>query len=401
MMGCSERTMIWIKILAAGGVSRYRWSKLTESIQPVEILEMLGTSAGRCELGRLTRRTVEPIDDRIVSRNLKFTSNIRCGAISIGDGAYPDLLGKIASPPPVLYYRGDVRILSRPSLCIVGSRISSRRGLITARKLARELSRRGIVVTSGMARGIDSAAHAGALEEDGGTIAVLGCGLDVLYPPENAELAVEIARHGCLISEFPPGSSPLRHHFPRRNRIMSGLSLGAIVVEAGLKSGAMNTARWAVDQNKEVFAVPGPPEHPGTRGPHRLIREGAKLVETVDDILEEFPPFGKLVSPLPAGTDSRSAHACDAGSPAGPPARDTGSPAGSPTRNAAISAGSTETERTVISALGLDPKHIDDLVQICHISATLLQPLLLDLEIRGVVVSCGGGTYALPEDRHA
>lgn len=234
-----------------------------------------------------------------------------------------------------------------------------------ARHFACELSRRDIAVVSGMARGIDGAAHEGALTESAGTCAVLGCGVDVAYPPEHAALADAIAENGCLLSELPLGTRPLRHHFPRRNRILSGISLGTLVVEAGPRSGAMGTARWALEQNREVFAMPGPVEHSGSRGPHRLIREGASLVEKVEDILDELPPCGTVV------------------------AADTGGPVGA--RGPLLS----ERERRVISALELDPKHIDDLVQICHISATLMLPILLDLEMRGVVASTGGGCYAL------
>lgn len=197
---------------------------------------------------------------------------------------------------------------------------------------------------------------------------MLGCGIDVPYPRDNAGLAVDIASSGCIFSEFMPGTPPLRHHFPRRNRLISGLSLGVVVVEAGLGSGAMSTARWAADQGREVFAVPGPIEHEGSRGPHRLLREGAVLVESAEDVLLELPPCG-IAAQAPGGR---------------PPGR--AEPPG----------GLSGDERRVFEALDLAPKHIDELSRICHISPTGLLPLLLGLEMRGIISSCGGGNYALP-----
>jgi DNA processing protein len=194
---------------------------------------------------------------------------------------------------------------------------------------------------------------------------VLGCGIDVPYPQEHAALSVDIAMTGCLVSEFPLGTPPCKYNFPQRNRILSGLSLGTVVVEAGIKSGAMGTARWAVEQNREVFAVPGPIEHHGSRGPHRLIREGAHLVEGITDILSELPPCGTS-APMPETI-----------TPAVP------------------SAALSSRERAVLSTLELNPKHIDELVEICHISSTSILPILLKLEMRGLVESCGGGLYAL------
>ena len=241
--------------------------------------------------------------------------------------------------------------------------------MVVARELAWELSRRGILVVSGMARGIDTVVHDGALAGGGYTCAVLGCGIDIAYPPENAPLAMEIARHGCVLSEFPPGTPPMKHHFPMRNRILSGLSLGVVVVEAKLASGAMITARWAADQGRDVFAVPGPVERETCRGPHRLIKEGACLVEDVYDILAALPPCGRLVD------EAQGFH---------------------PYAGLDPGKGSLEgDDKKVVLALDLDPKHIDELAQICHISSTVILPLLLDLEMRGIIESCGGGTYAL------
>lgn len=361
----SDVSRLWLKILSVRGVDHSRWVRLSRSVPPGKIVEMLGRTGGRRELGRLLGRKVSEPDRGIVDGLRLLIRKAGCRLVSISDSFYPDLLREIANPPPVLYYLGDLGLLAKPVICIVGSRRATRRGLVTASRLAHELSRRDIAVVSGLARGIDSAAHEGALKSDGGTCAVLGCGIDIPYPRENVPLAVEISKRGCLMSEFSPGVSPLKHHFPRRNRILSGLSLGVVVVEAGVDSGAMGTARWAVEQNREVFAVPGPVERAGSRGPHKLIREGATLVESVSDILSELPPCGRIADPsgLPIGKSEPGAF--------------------------------SESERRVLAALELDPKHIDELVQICHISATSILPILLNLEMKGVVESCGGGTYAL------
>ncbi len=225
------------------------------------------------------------------------------------DAAYPDRLRRIPDPPLALYVQGDPAWLVKPSIAIVGSRQASPYGRAAAEALAGQLALRGIVITSGFARGVDAAAHAAALRAGGGTIAVLGCALDIGYPKGHEDLRRRVAEHGCLVSEFPIGTAPRKDTFPRRNRIISGLSLGVIVAEAHERSGALITARLAAEQGREVFAVPGPIFHATSRGPNRLIRDGARLVETAEDVLEELaailPPMA-LASPAPgpaAGTE--------------------------------------------------------------------------------------------------
>lgn len=365
----SRTSRSWLEIASIEGVSPDRWARLCRSIPAGEISRMLGSCRGRTKLERLLGGKVGEPDRRFVEKQIESAQRSGSRFVSLSDPAYPVLLREIAVPPPLLFIRGDLSITKKPAVCIVGSRRASRRGRVTAHRLAFELSRRDFVVISGLARGIDTAAHEGALADCGGTCAVLGCGIDVAYPPENASLALEISRAGCILSEFPFGTPPLRHHFPRRNRLLSGLSLGVVVVEAGLGSGALGTARWAAEQNREVFAVPGPVEFAGSRGPHRLIREGARLVEGVEDILAEFPFRGRVVEAPGA--------------------------LGPGTGNEPFS----DDERKVLSALELNPKHIDEVVQICHIPATSVLTVLLELEIRGVVEQCGGGTYAVNSGR--
>jgi DNA processing protein len=364
-MVCSEMARLWLEIVSANGAGAAGWVGLMRDVPLDEIVSLLGSVEGRERLSRRIGRAVGAVDRAFVDEQLGLLERRGCGLVSISDECYPTMLREIAVPPPLLFFEGELSMLSRPVVCVVGSRRSSRRGLITAARFGRELSERGIHVVSGLARGIDGAAHRGALAGDGGTSAVLGCGIDVVYPPEHRSLAREIAGRGCILSEFPLGAAPLRRNFPRRNRILSALSLGVVIVEADLDSGAMGTAQWACDQNRDVFAVPGPIDHPGSRGPHKLIREGATLVEGIGDILAE----------LPAGTASgRRGDSSDIDRAGG---------------------SFSDEERAILSALDLDPKHIDELVRFCHSSPMFILPLLLDLEMRGIIESCGGGTYAL------
>ena len=211
-------------------------------------------------------------------------------AISRGELRFPAALDAIHDPPETLWISGDVDALRLPSVAIVGSRAASPYALEVARRLGADLARRNVAVVSGMARGVDSAAHRGALEADGITIAVFGCGVDVIYPREHRGLAARIAERGALVSEFPPGTPPLKAHFPQRNRIISGLSLAVVIVEAAEKSGSLITADFAMEQGRTVLAVPGNVLGGRNFGAHALLRDGAKLVECADDILEELPP---------------------------------------------------------------------------------------------------------------
>ncbi len=209
------------------------------------------------------------------------------------DPGYPQRLLTIYDYPPLLYVRGRLSEADELAVAVVGSRRASSYGRKVAQNIAAGLAQRGVTVISGLARGVDSVAHRGALAVGGRTVAVLGSGIDVIYPAENKALAGQIVQNGAVISEFPPGSGPEAGHFPRRNRIISGLSMGVVVVEAGVRSGALLTARFALDQNREVFAVPGNIDFAGSQGPHHLIQDGAKLVRNVQDILDELPVPGR------------------------------------------------------------------------------------------------------------
>jgi DNA processing protein len=221
--------------------------------------------------------------------------------VGIGEPEYPAALRHVHDPPPVLWVRGARTGFSdrAVAIAVVGARDASAQGIALASAIAAGLAQRGVTVVSGLARGIDAAAHRGALDAGGDTVAVVGCGTDVVYPRRNAELRAEILDRACVVSELLAGTPALPSHFPRRNRIISGLCLGVVVVEAGLRSGSLVTARHALEQGREVFAVPGPAGAPRSRGPHLLLKGGAKLVETSEDVLEEFPLIRARLRPSP------------------------------------------------------------------------------------------------------
>lgn len=237
---------------------------------------------------RAVREKMSRMDAGNVERLAQSYADDGIGWVTVWDEAYPQLLKHTAQPPWVLYYRGNWRLVDKPCLAMVGTRTPTAYGKLTAERLAREVSDAGLCVVSGLARGIDSAAHTGALEGSGGTIGVLGCSIDVVYPPENKPLYRQISERGLLISEYPRGTKSHPGLFPQRNRIIAGLSLGVVVVEAAEKSGSLITSDLALEESRDVFAVPGQISSPKSRGTLRLIQQGAKLVACAEDILEEY-----------------------------------------------------------------------------------------------------------------
>ncbi|MEK7322231.1 MAG: DNA-processing protein DprA [Pseudomonadota bacterium] len=278
--------------------------------------------------------------------------------------AYPPLLREIPDPPPVLFVQGDPALLHAPQLAVVGSRNPSPGGERTAADFAGHLSRAGLAITSGMAVGIDAAAHRGALQATGFTLAVAGTGLDRVYPAHHRELAHAIAEQGALVSEFPAGTPPRPDHFPRRNRIISGLTLGTLVVEAAPQSGSLITARLAADQGREVFAIPGSIHNPLSRGCHALIRQGAKLVETAQDILEELPGFTPILTNF-IKNDVRAGASPD----------------------------DVHQFSSLLNSLGFEPTSIDAVVERSGLTTEQVSSMLVVLELHGKVVSGPGGLY--------
>jgi len=310
---------------------------------------------------------VADLSHPVVARFIQIRSECeRAGIALIGQQHehYPEALRHIHDAPLLLYSLGDSGLLLRDQLGVVGSRNATRAGLDHARAFASELSRRGLLITSGLALGIDGAAHVGALDAGYPTVAVVGCGLDQLYPAQHRPLARRIREHGVIVSEYPPATRVRASYFPRRNRIISGLSRGVLVVEASLKSGSLITARTALEQGREVFAIPGSIHSPVARGCHQLIKQGARLVETADDVLEELGTWWSL-SP-----DEAPAQA----PPAGPD----------------LSALDGR-EIAVFEALGYDPQSTDALSQLTGLPADQLMQSLLLLELEGLAHSAPGG----------
>jgi DNA processing protein len=281
------------------------------------------------------------------------------------------------------------------SLAVVGSRLASTYGRYTTERLSRELALQGITIVSGLARGIDAAAHRGALAGKGRTLAILGCGLDITYPLENEKLAEEIAAHGALITEFPFGTPPNPPNFPARNRIISGISFGVVVVEAGEKSGSLITARIAAEQGRSVFAVPGTIDTAGSRGTHRLIKQGAKLVESVEDILEEILPqagFQPAVFQAPCAPPFTEKQPDPDGGEAAQTERETAEgPSSSKT------AGLGEVERKLLALIAAKPVGIDTLIAASSLSPQEVLNGLLILELRGLIRQMPGKMFVRRE----
>jgi len=292
--------------------------------------------------------------------------------VCLDDPRYPARLTDIADPPPVLYVHGDPETLGWPALAVVGTRHPTPAGAETARDFARHLAGAGLIIGSGLALGIDAAAHEGALAANGLTVAVAGTGLDRVYPARHAELARRIAEHGALVSELPVGTRPSREAFPRRNRILSGLSVGTLVVEAAVRSGSLITARLALEQGREVFAIPGSIHNPVARGCHRLIRQGAKLVETGDDVLEELAPL--------LGPALRSLNFPEERVPEVPALDGDDTP-----RDPAYA--------QLLAHLDWEPRGVDDLATRSGLDAGSVASMLLRLELEGRIRAVSGGLY--------
>ena len=315
-------------------------------------------------------------DGDLAERDLECLRALGARVIGCGDPEMPPRLRAIPDAPAVLLVRGDTGVLSAPQVAVVGSRRATPAGARIARRLAGELAAHGLVVTSGLAQGVDSEAHRGALEAGGRTVAVLGSSLDRIYPAANCSLAERIAGQGALVSEFPFGTRPVPWNFPWRNRIISGLSLGVLVVEAADRSGSLITARLAADQGREVFAVPGSILNPLSSGCHRLLRDGAKLVERVEDVLEELPACE--LAALPSGARANSPAGEAAPAPALAPETDP--------------APGTH-EAAVLDRLDYEPASVETIARRAGLTPEQVYPILLVLEIGGSVRTDPAGRY--------
>ncbi len=366
----------WLALARAPASNRDKL-RLIERCPAVTTLFEPGTDAlAQVNLPPALKRYLQSPDRDALTRDLAWLESTGASVVHLGHPDYPPLLAAIDDAPVVLYVRGKLTALSMPQVAVVGSRNPSPAGREHAAEFARALAELNLGVTSGLAMGIDAAAHAGALTAGGFTLAVTGNGLDRVYPASNALLAEKVRAHGALVSEFPPGAPPRAEHFPRRNRLISGLSLGVLVVEATLKSGSLITARLAGDQGREVFALPGSIDNPLSKGCHRLLREGARLTESVADIVSEIAPT------LASMCDSR----------VGSSARDND-------QNDLLNLKST-TARTLIRALGHDPASVDTLIERTGLTAEEVSSILLALEMQGYVSSLPGGLYGRATGRH-
>ena len=301
----------------------------------------------------------------------QWSQDPRHHIVPMDDDRFPQLLAQINNPPLLLYVDGDAEILHLPALAIVGSRNPSKGGERNAYEFAHHLAGVGFTIVSGLAQGIDTAAHRGALAAGGRTIAFLGHGVDRVYPASNKALAEEIAASGALVSEFPLGTHPGREHFPQRNRLISGLSLGTLVVEAARRSGSLITARLAGEQGREVFALPGSIHNPLARGCHQLIRQGAKLVETSDDIVTELAPLaGQILQNTMESTSKE--------------------------KTAVLSRDGLDDEYVQLrNYIGHDPVGVDELATNSGLTIDQVSSMLLILELHGEIESLSGGRYVL------
>ncbi|MEN6449852.1 MAG: DNA-processing protein DprA [Thermoguttaceae bacterium] len=336
-------------------LDRFGSSEAVLAAAPSELRSVQGVGP------KLTERIVAAREEIDVDSLIAVCQRRDVEIVAETDEAYPSLLRQIPDPPPVLFVRGELKPQDGMAIGVVGTRHATHYGLRQAERLAASLARAGLTIVSGLARGIDAAAHRGAIEAGGRTLAILGSGVLSIYPPEHESLAEEVVAHGALVSEAPPLAAPHSGVFPQRNRVISGLSLGVIVVEAGDRSGALITARLAMEQGREVFAVPGRIEDPTSRGCHRLIRDGAKLVQTVDDVLEELGPLFE------------------------PASRDDGREVHHPAELLL-----NEQEQKILDAIGSDPTSLDAILAATSLSVPNILSTLSVLEMRRLVRRVSG-----------
>lgn len=359
-----DELLWWLRLQSVRGVGPIKFNELIRALgDPQKVFN--SDDSELAEIPKIDARIIQEIGRfRPVSgyaeEQLDKADKLGASILTIDDPEYPDNLKNFTDSPPLLYVRGTLKKSDRRAVAIVGSRNATTYGKNTSSGMARELASAGITVVSGMARGIDSAAHQGALAAGGRTIAVLGCGVDIVYPAENKKLRDSIMENGAVISEYPIGEKPLQAHFPNRNRIITGLSLGVLAVEAREDSGVFSTVRWAAEQGREVFAVPGPITSATSVGPNQLIKQGAKVVMNVMDILDELKLFG------PARQKPK----------ANPPKIDLDGD-----------------ESPVFESLTGDPRHIDSIAETIKKSSAETLRILFSLEMKGLVKQIPGKMF--------
>ena len=364
MPECAETLRHWLALIRAPQVGPATFYSLLQQFhEPEAVFKASRSVLENLRLHSETIAYLQEPDWKRVDADLSWLDQPGAQILLVKDAAFPSLLRDIADPPPVLFTLGDATILGRKQLAMVGSRHPTPAGRETAADFARHLAANGIVITSGLALGIDGASHTGALAGSGLTIAVAGTGLDRVYPARHRELAHQIAEQGVLVSEFPPGTPPTAANFPRRNRIISGLSMGVLVVEAALRSGSLITARLAAEQGREVFAIPGSIHNPQARGCNSLIRQGAKLVESAEDIYEELGGFAASRVDEVVQVDG------------------------------AVRVELDKDYQRVLESVGHAPTAVDTVVQRSGLTADAVCSMLLVLELQGLIASTSSGHY--------
>jgi DNA processing protein len=358
-MQIDARVEAWASLqLVPGASPRALFALLKAFGGPTEVLTASRASLARVVSAELAAAIEHGPDPAALDRALAWLRQPGHALIAWDDSAYPQALLSVADPPPVLYFRGRQELLNRPSLAIVGSRNATPQGIDTAESFATALSAAGLTIVSGLALGIDAAAHRGGLAGAGSSLAVLGTGIDRVYPTANRTLAQRLVEAGGILSEFPIGTPPLPANFPRRNRVISGVSRAVLVVEATLASGSLITARFAAEQGRDVLAIPGSIHSPFSKGSHRLIKDGAKLVETAGDVLEELgmqAASGAIAAPASVAPEGNA-------------------------------------ER-VLAALGHDPAGVDALCERSGLPAHVVCVVLVQLELEGRIANIPGGLY--------
>ena len=361
----------WISLWRVPGVGCRAIHKLLSHLGNPE--DILGASQSTLQKTGLSSKQIQAILSQTLDAakpDMLWLEQDNNHLITLSDSHYPEMLREISDAPPLLYVHGNIDLLSDPQIAIVGSRTPTPGGINNAFEFAKHFASTGLCVTSGLALGIDGEAHKGALAGDGVTIAVTATGLDRVYPARNKALAHQIAEQGALISENPIGTSPRAQNFPRRNRIISGLSIGTLVIEAAQRSGSLITADYANEQGRMVFAIPGSIHNPLARGCHKLIRQGAKLVETASDVMEDLASQINLDNHISKQPRPKAAE---------------------PQETADIERNS-ENDRLLV-AMGYDPVSIDHLVIQTGLTPAALSSMLLVMELQGLIASNGRGSY--------
>ncbi|MGH7923853.1 MAG: DNA-processing protein DprA [Candidatus Binatus sp.] len=387
----------WLALRRARGVGPRTCKLLIDKFgAPEKIFKLNADEIAAAGVPRNTARSIAEFRDfEPLEKELCELPNIGARLVKWTDADYPPNLRQIADPPPFLFVRGTAQLSDSTCIAIVGARAASDIGRRMAQRLGLELAAKGFTVVSGLARGIDGEAHQGALDAHGKTIAVLGCGVDVIYPAEHRKLAEQIIEGGgALISELPIGMQPLAENFPTRNRILSGLCLGVVIVEAAEKSGSLITARMALEQDRQVFAVPGSPLSGKTRGSNRLLKDGAKLVECVEDVIEELAP---QMAGRPTATRSVTVKPIESTPmPATSNVRVEVAPVAKTTPSFNSGEAAADSATTILNNLKESERlHVDSIIESSGLNAQTVLRLLLELELEGRVTQHPGKLFSL------